>query len=531
MNSFKTATALAKHAGEYETLQDAKADVKLAEFRLFSEQNNLRKRLRTMRKRDSHCDHFTVQETARTSEAMRMISRRLDQDASFVRANESKMNAVLAAFRLAEDDDQTDDEPLIVLKPRKRRRLIPNFPPGVFEREDVASVIVGFLSAKDNFRNLALVSNDMNRRVTKFVQRVRIRRFICGGIVHMKSLCKLACDYITPTQLEAVAPRLEYFEVKHWEGGVERLMELHWPHLHTLIIPNTLSTMFWRTFRPEAFPVIKKLAARSSWEPAMFVRIRQLMEAGSLHLESFPQFRVEGTALENYLWIHNHVGSTNFSLDTWTPHQLQMFRDRICPARITDLSICVGAVDISWVLGLPNLRKLDCRGKFLPIEADVEPNTTITNLNLSYQGEDVVSPVSILSKIGPQLTKIQLDVLFMRQLLALSETMTWTESVEELSLTCLRRAVFQVPINRFPRLKILNLPYLNDTQMYVVLCDVLRQERHGLLVKIPSFVTNKVGSVLYHYEKTAKKTRVQIKGFQSEFYNTIMANAKFVILQ
>lgn len=527
MDSFKTATSLAKHAVDYEALEDAKADVRIAEMRLFAEENALRKRLRTMRKRTSHCSHFTSTETARSNANMERIRSRLAMDKAIVERMEKRVRCVIAGIRLPVDEDATEDEAEIHIV--KRRRLIARSMTADFlTRDDLMSHLIPFLSVPDAFRGLAFTSARMSSVVRSFAPRMAFRRY--PSFVHqMKSLTHLTCNYITAVQLQTIAPQLESLTLIDIDGGAERLMQMQWPRLQRLSVRGVGAVPFWEAFRPAAMPRLVKVALKPGCNRAMLSKIRALMQNGELRLDSFPSMRVQRDgSIDDYLWIHNHIGTTEFALIDWFDDDVQRFKDAIPSERIVSLRTG-GCSDVLWMLGLPNLRKLEVTCSMLPMVPEDISNTTVRELKLAYTGHVPATAVSFLRTFGPQLTKVHLDIFALRPVMNAVGPMGLMQFVKDLTLTTVRRAVFQIPLKDLPALRRLTVPYLNDTQTYVVIGDILnRKTNRGLHVIIPSFVSNRVASILYHYEKTAKHTVIQIKGYQSNFYNIIMQNSRLV---
>lgn len=543
MDSFKTATALAEKATLYEQVDDLRFEVHFSDTRIIRIQNDLRKKLRAMRKRAPPCQKMMDVHISSAERTVSIILKNQKGDQERLKTLEARLAEAMRKYTLPYDPNMTDsDSDLeIITEPnnnkRRRLRYTPNTA-AVLYREDVFSVIVSFLNTKDAMLRLAATSREFKTLTKRWVPRLG-----CTGsrvpppswhAHELKGLSSIRCMF--SNDLPFLSTKLVNLAVDMIIEPIDTFNAMNWPRLETLRLKNTSPSMFWSSFSPDKMPHLRRVDlawCRSTAPHAWIHTVRTHVDSGKLRLTWFPSdIKVEGPFVEDYLAIHRAIGTTSFHV--WMNLNATMFRDTV-GANVQHLVIhehpFIPPPRMEWVLtDLPKIKTLDIQGGwFAIVEADTPVNTTITNITIRDTHSDAHGMVnSLLRKIGPQLVSMNITMWSLRQLTLGWPTlnMQWADSLETLTLRSSGRYLYSVPHTILTSLRRLTLHNLSDTQAYCAIADAASVGRtrpnHGFVLRIPTFVTNKVASILFTYEKDSRcRTPIEIAGFQSDFFLAI----------
>jgi hypothetical protein len=527
MDSYKTATALAPFADTYERIQDLRFTVAAAPDRLRRVDNDLRKRLRTIRRR-GECGIHARAEIARVHNASDIVRKTVNVERRAASTELKRLEPVLANMvRVNRVPDvvhvDVEDDPI----PPKRRRLINTMTSAVFDREDIVSVIMPFLHARHAFTSLAPVSKRMQTLVQRWIPRMASRKAIVpphhlGDVDRFKGLTEVRAPYVR--DLAKLAPRLRRLEMYY--GDVYDVMLHAYPNLERLVLNSGSPVAFWNMYRPANMPNLRSVelawnrthATGHHW----VARVRAMMDEGTLGLTSFvANLHVHKDVFDDYMHIHRMVGTNALTVVMVAGMTVEDIVARVGPA-VVDLTVRATTMivhDATPFLALPGLRTLRLVGaQFMMREEDDIVDNNIHNLFIQSPYGNVMS---VLRHMGRSLKTLSVETSDLRTILVKWKTaadLPCLDTVETLRLRSSRRIAYSVPFARLPALRTLTLENLSDTQAYCCLAEA-GPVGNGLVVRMPGFVSNRVGSMLMRYERDERCTsRVEVDGFQSEFY-------------
>lgn len=521
MDSFKTATSSAAHATLFEEVDDLKFDVESFESRVARLENDLRKRLRTMRKK--------VDTSRNAIGRQKVATRAYISELRVTHARESRKLRVLEA-------ELADVMKAYPMKKRMRTREHSARPPpktfvNIFTMADVACVVIPFLNAAEAFQGLACASREHRLVVRRWFPRlVGMHRTLPPFhwlLADLKGLVSVRAAHVR--DVDKLAGRLVDLHSTQFPSGftMPQLSAMAWPRLESLSLPSVPPHIFWSTFDPTKMPRLRRitLAWKRPGPPTWLGRVRALVESRRLTLEMFPgDLDVYGEALTNYLAIHRCVGTTAFTLDSKT--DAGMFCSMV--GHLVEELVLVNRrpvgppPQLGWVLSLPRLHTLVVDGlsqSFGDFDAD-GVNDTITDLTIRVPdtGSTILS-TTLLGKLRAVRT-LNLSVWSVRAVVSQwkADVPACLEKIEALKLRSIGRYVYSVPYALLPSLATLTVENLSDTQAYCVLADAGRVGPR-LTLRMPWFVSNRVGSILRAYDADARcQATVEIKGYMSEFF-------------
>jgi hypothetical protein len=526
MDSYKTATALAPFADSYERIQDLRFTVAAAPDRLRRIDNDLRKRLRTIRRR-GECGIHARAEIARVHSASDIVRKTVNVERRAASTELKRLEPVLANMvRLNRVPDvvevDVEDDPI----PPKRRRLVNAMTSAVFDREDIVSVIMPFLHVRHAFTSLAPVSKRMRTLVQRWIPRMASRKAIVpphhlGDVDRLKGLTEVRAPYVR--DLAKLAPRLRRLEMHY--GDVYDVMLHAYPNLERLVLNSGSPVAFWNMYRPATMPKLKSVelawnrthATGHQW----VARVRAMMDEGTLSLTSFAaNLHVHKDVFDDYMHIHRMVGTAALTVVMVDGMTVEDIVARMGPA-VVDLTVRATTMivhDATPLLTLPGLRTLRLVGaQFMMREDD---DIVENNIHTLFIQSPYGNVMSILRHMGSALKTLSVEASDLRTLLVkwVLADHAWLDTVETLRLRSSRRIAYSVPFARLPALRSITLENLSDTQAYCCLAEA-GPVGNGLVVRLPGFMSNRVGSMLMRYERDERCTsRVEVDGFQSEFY-------------
>ena len=535
MDSFKRATADAAHAVLFEKVDDLKFDTSSVEARVARLENDLRKRLRNMRKRNSASRNAICMEKKATRRYISDLRATHSRDMVQLRVLEARLADVLKSYPIR---TLTYSDLAEIRRPSKRVRRMPPMP-DVFQMDEVACMVMPFLTARDAFRGLACASK-AHRRIT----RRWFPRLISKGatlppyhwdVSDLKGLTTIRASHVR--DVDQLSRRLVDLHSTRFPLGftLSQVCGMDWPRLEVLSLPGILPHAFWVNYCPVKMPRLRRITL--AWGrhgigaqlDAWMRIVRDWVRVGSLRLDAFPSDLTfsgqEVTAFDDYLEIHKRIGTTSFTIDANTDTQrFHGVLGNVVESLVVNAKIAPVMPSLAWTLTrLTRLQTLvvEGLGSFVPGDFEACVNQTVTSLTVRLSGAETCVR-GLLQCLGG-LRHLTLDVWNVRSIVSrwMSDSPAWLGTLETLQLRSAGRFIYTIPYNGLPSLHTVTVQNLTDTQTYCLLGDVGRMGPR-LTFRMPFFVSNKVGSMLRAYEADDRcRANIQIKGYQSAFFVTI----------